>query len=106
LQDDDTCALCSQVLETSAHLLLEFVYSWFLVLRWLVMLHALPPADVVDVVDWWLPACKGFVACSLVGFSGCNGTRESSMARLTFGRESFSAGGGSGLVVGRLPCAH
>jgi hypothetical protein len=61
LQDDDTCALCSQATETSAHLLASCVYTrefWFLILRRLGLRAVIPTADVVDVVDWWLPSRK------------------------------------------------
>jgi hypothetical protein len=61
LQDDDSCALCSQASETSAHLLAACVYArefWFLILRRLSLRAIAPTAEVVDVVDWWLPSRK------------------------------------------------
>jgi hypothetical protein len=61
LQEDDACTLCSQSSETPAHLLASCFYNrefWFLVLRRHGMLHVLPSANVVEFVDWWLPARK------------------------------------------------
>jgi hypothetical protein len=61
LQEDNACTLCSQAPETPARLLAFCVYSrelWFLVLRRHGMLHVLPSANVVECVDWWLPARK------------------------------------------------
>jgi hypothetical protein len=87
LQDDDTCALCSQATETSAYLLASCVYtreSWFLILRRLGLRAVIPTADVVDMVDWWLPSRKrdcqriaaGDSTRCLCWAHGCSGSRE------------------------------
>jgi hypothetical protein len=52
LQDEDSCALCSQAAETMVHLLLYCVYNrefWFLMLWHLGLQRFTPPTDVTEL---------------------------------------------------------
>jgi hypothetical protein len=124
LQEDNACTLCSQAPETPARLLAFCVYSrelWFLVLRRHGMLHVLPSANVVECVDWWLPARKripkafrnnfdtmSLLACWLIGLQRNTHVFGGAHARLRLPARALLQvpGGGHRLVVSWLPHAH